>query len=67
MNKISVWTLELLKYFDRFIFNHLKRRGIQTTYWVLNEKEEFDKALKSGVDCIMSDYPSYIMKFAKLK
>lgn len=51
--------------FKRFIFYHLKKRGIQTVYWVLNQKEDFDRAVKAKVDCIMTDCPSYMQELLK--
>jgi len=47
---------------DKFVFYHLKRRGIQTCYWVLNHTEDIEKAKKSNVDVVMTDCPSLIQK-----
>ncbi|XP_041349397.1 lysophospholipase D GDPD1-like [Gigantopelta aegis] len=45
------------------LFEHLKRRGIQTYLWVLNTEEEFDRAYKLGVDGIMTDFPTKLKAF----
>ena len=47
--------LKWLEFVNKFLTRHLKRRGIQVTYWVINSKKDLDKAIKAGADCIMTD------------
>ncbi|KAG1662886.1 Lysophospholipase D GDPD1 [Nymphon striatum] len=47
----------------RFIFEHLKKRDIQVFLWVLNDEEDFKKALDLGATGIMTDYPTKLRKF----
>lgn len=39
------------------LFTHLHKRGILVIYWVLNTEKDFDRAIKSNVHGIMTDYP----------
>lgn len=40
------------------LFNHLRRRGIQTYLWVLNDDKDFTRAFKLGADGVMTDFPT---------
>lgn len=35
--------------------DHLNKRGIMVTYWVLNSESDFEKAKKHGVNGIVTD------------
>ncbi|CAD6241083.1 GSCOCG00009118001-RA-CDS [Cotesia congregata] len=45
------------------LFNHLKARGIQVYFWVLNSEEEFQQAFELGATGVMTDYPTKLKKF----
>jgi len=57
--------LKLFKWMDKIMFFHLNRRGIETSYWVLNSEKDFERALKSKVDGIETDCPSKLIKYLK--
>ena len=43
------------------IFRHLQKRGVLTSYWVLNDDDEIKEILKrSPVDGVMTDRPAYV-------
>lgn len=46
---------------DKLIFYHLKKRGVEIIYWALNKPEEFERAIKSGVDGIITDCPTLLI------
>jgi len=48
---------------NRLMFAHLRRRGIQTYLWVLNDDEEYERAFYYGADGIMTDFPSRLSRF----
>ncbi|KAK9513048.1 hypothetical protein O3M35_001328 [Rhynocoris fuscipes] len=48
---------------NKTLFKHLKKRGIQTYVWVLNNENEFKKVYDLGVTGIMTDYPSRLKQF----
>lgn len=50
---------------NRFLFAHLPKRGIHVYVWVLNSEAEFGRALRCGVDGIMTDFPSRLTQFYK--
>lgn len=60
--RMLVWLMDKLL-MRRSLFNHLKKRGIQTYLWVLNEEAEFDKAFSLGVTGIMTDYPTRLAAY----
>ncbi|NP_001096485.1 uncharacterized protein LOC100125107 [Xenopus tropicalis] len=45
------------------LFQHLQARGIQVYLWVLNQDSDYQRALESGADGIMTDYPSKLRCF----
>ncbi len=50
----------------RWLFEHLKARGIPTYVWVLNSEEEFDRAFNDlNVSGVMTDYPSLLKDYLK--
>lgn len=48
---------------SKCLFRHLNERGIQTYLWVLNDEEEFERALSCGVSGIMTDFPTRLSQF----
>lgn len=42
-----------------------KRLGIETTMWLVNEREQFNWAVEHGVDYISSDYPERVLGYWK--
>ncbi|XP_033102217.1 lysophospholipase D GDPD1-like isoform X2 [Anneissia japonica] len=52
---------------SKFLFSHLKKRGIEVYLWVLNEEEDWERALKLGASGIMTDYPEQLKNFMQSK
>ncbi|XP_014300738.1 lysophospholipase D GDPD1 isoform X1 [Microplitis demolitor] len=48
------------------LFNHLRARGIQVYFWVLNTEEEFRQAFELGATGVMTDYPTKLKKFLEI-
>jgi len=40
-----------------------KKLGIETTMWIVNNKEQWDWAVKHGVDFVSSDHPELIKTY----
>lgn len=60
--------IALLNFFNllsRLFIPHLKKRGILSFYWILNEEEEFEGAVSMGCSGIMTDRPSLLARFLK--
>lgn len=47
----------------KFVINHLRKRGIPTYLWVLNEKEDFERAFAMGAAGVMTDRPTLLREF----
>ncbi|KAL1418605.1 hypothetical protein MTO96_005640 [Rhipicephalus appendiculatus] len=47
----------------KFVINHLRKRGIPTYLWVLNEKEDFEKAFAMGAAGVMTDRPTLLREY----
>jgi hypothetical protein len=45
----------------------LKKRGILTFYFILNEEDDYDSALSKGCSGIMSDLSENLEKYLKRK
>ncbi|CAG2257883.1 GDE4_7 [Mytilus edulis] len=45
------------------LFNHLRRRGMQTYLWVLNDEEEYTRAFRLGADGVMTDFPTKLKEY----
>ncbi len=52
-------------FISRLFIPHLKKRGILTFYWIVNEEEEFDTAISMGCSGIMTDLPSRLARHLK--
>ncbi|XP_055937918.1 lysophospholipase D GDPD1-like isoform X1 [Argiope bruennichi] len=61
-----VWLIDKLL-MRKALFDHLSKRGIQTYLWVLNDEEDFERALELGATGIMTDYPTKLRKFLDKK
>ncbi|KAH7956520.1 hypothetical protein HPB52_010161 [Rhipicephalus sanguineus] len=61
----SRFLFRLLDWFvvRKFVINHLRKRGIPTYLWVLNEKEDFEKAFAMGAAGVMTDRPTLLREF----
>jgi len=46
-----------------WLFHHLRARGIGVYVWVLNSEAEYEKAFRSGVTGVMTDYPAKLRRF----
>jgi len=46
---------------------HLKKRGIMTMFWVCNEEEHFERAIRLGAQGIMTDDPYLLSAYLKKK
>lgn len=58
----------VLKFFNllsRLFIPHLKKRGILTFYWIVNEDEDFETAVSMGCSGIMTDRPSKLARYLK--
>jgi hypothetical protein len=47
--------LRCFNFFSRFFIWHLKKRGILTFYFILNEDEDYRNAIDKGCSGIMTD------------
>ncbi|XP_076325400.1 lysophospholipase D GDPD1-like [Tachypleus tridentatus] len=63
---ILFWLINRLL-MNKALFHHLKKRGIQTYLWVLNEDKDYENAFQLGVTGVMTDYPSKLRKYLDLK
>jgi hypothetical protein len=54
-------------FFSRLWIPHLKKRGILTFYFILNEEEDFATAIKTGCSGIMTDVPTKLNTYLKEK
>nr|XP_033800813.1 lysophospholipase D GDPD3 [Geotrypetes seraphini] len=63
-NWISVHLMEKL-IMRKSLIKHLKDRGIQVYFWVLNKEKHFQRAWEYEVTGIMTDYPSSLQMFMK--
>ncbi|XP_037283534.1 lysophospholipase D GDPD1 isoform X1 [Rhipicephalus microplus] len=61
----SRFLFRLLDWFvvRKFVINHLRKRGIPTYLWVLNEKEDFEKAFAMGAAGVMTDRPTLLREY----
>ena len=41
----------------------MRARGIGVYVWVLNSEAEYEKAFRSGVTGVMTDYPAKLRRF----
>uniref|UniRef100_A0A0K8REB6 Putative pogo family transposase n=1 Tax=Ixodes ricinus TaxID=34613 RepID=A0A0K8REB6_IXORI len=57
--------LKLIDWFivRKFLIDHLRKRGIPTYLWVLNEKEDFQRAFRLGACGVMTDRPTLLTEF----
>lgn len=61
MLEVADWLL-----MRKSLFEHLKKRGVQTYLWVLNNEDEFDRAFKQlGVTGVMTDYPTKLQEYLR--
>ncbi len=54
-------------FFSRLWIPHLKKRGILTFYFILNDEEDFETAISIGCSGIMTDLPTKLNKYLKKK
>jgi lysophospholipase D len=63
------WKLSVALFIGRFfttrkwLFNHLRKRGIHVVMFVLNTPEEFEQAFHLGAHAIMTDYPTRLKQY----
>lgn len=58
--------LKLVQFFlflQKFINNHLKKRGHLIFYWVINSFEDYQKSIDYGAHGIMTDMPTLLKQF----
>ncbi|XP_072326005.1 lysophospholipase D GDPD1 isoform X2 [Scyliorhinus torazame] len=60
--RFTIWLTDALL-MRKSLFEHLKARGIQVYIWVLNDKEDFERAFKLGATGVMTDYPIQLKEF----
>ena len=62
--------VNLLRFFNlisRLFIPNLRKRGILTFFWIVNEEEDWEKAISIGCQGIMTDRPSALNKYLKGK
>ena len=62
--------LTLIRFFNligRLFIPHLRKRGILTFYWIVNEEEDWERAVSMGCRGIMTDEPTKLAAFLKDK
>jgi len=59
------WLVRLLAYTftSRTFIRHVQSRGVKVSYWVLNQRSDFQDALQLGADGIMTDFPSRLTAY----
>ncbi|XP_056612595.1 lysophospholipase D GDPD1 [Triplophysa dalaica] len=60
--RFLTWLADVLL-MRKSLFDHLKGRGIQVYVWVLNDEEDFKRAIDLGATGIMTDYPTKLKEF----
>ncbi|XP_048837510.1 lysophospholipase D GDPD1-like isoform X1 [Brienomyrus brachyistius] len=60
--RLMTWLADTLL-MRKTMFEHLKARGIQVYVWVLNDEEDFQRALDLGATGIMTDFPTKLKDF----
>jgi hypothetical protein len=55
----------LLDLLSRLYVPHLRKRGIMTFYWIVNEERDFERAAARGSAGIISDSPSRLASYLK--
>ncbi len=55
---IALYFLRFFNLISRLFIPHLRKRGILTFYWIVNDKEGWNKAISMGCRGIMTDIPS---------
>ncbi|XP_070571830.1 lysophospholipase D GDPD1-like [Ptychodera flava] len=65
MNKKTkaLWSIIDTMLMSKIMFYHLSKRGIQVYVWVLNEENDWERALRLGATGIMTDYPTQLSEF----
>ena len=62
--------ISVLRFFNlvsRLFIPHLRKRGILTFYWIVNEEDGWERAVAMGSRGIMTDRPSDLALFLKRK
>lgn len=65
MKYITIAVYHLIRKLGRVFIPHLRRRGILTFFWVVNEEEDFRAAISIGSVGIMTDEPSKLADYLK--
>lgn len=63
---IVIVLVTLSNFGNKAMLEHLKKRGVFTNYWVINDDDEMLKVIREyNVDGIMTDRPSALLKIIK--
>lgn len=67
--RVIVVILRIMTMNSKYLYRHLRKRGVLVVVWVLNEDEEFEEALSFGddIDGMMTDCPSKLRNFIKAR
>lgn len=54
---------------SKYLYRHLRARGVMVCVWVLNEDDEFEEALSfcPEIDGMMTDCPTRLKEFIKMR
>ena len=58
--------LSIVRFFNlisRLFIPHLRKRGILTFYWIVNDEEGWERAIGMGCKGIMTDMPTELRKY----
>jgi hypothetical protein len=62
---VAMGLMSFFNFVSRLFVPHLKKRGILTFYWIVNEQEDFQAAVATGCSGIMTDLPSNLARYLK--
>ncbi|EWS75656.1 glycerophosphodiester phosphodiesterase (macronuclear) [Tetrahymena thermophila SB210] len=63
--KLQFFMIKIFNLFNYSLFQHLRKRGILSFYWVANKQEEILRALKDKPSGIITDYPMLMKEIIK--
>ena len=64
---IAASLLRFFNFISRLFVPHLRKRGILTFFWIVNEEDGWDKAVSIGCQGVMTDCPSNFSAYLKQK
>ena len=61
----AICIIKLFNLLGRLFIPHLRKRGILTFYWIVNDEEGFEDAVDSGCAGIMTDRTTFLAEYLK--